>query len=169
MAVIRQTVHADIAAFPAIELSAAELFRSTDRAWVADDPPTAPEEHEEAIRRGHHWTALIDDEVAGFLLAERFGTALYLAEIAVARPFQRQGAGKALIAAAEAYATSAAFSSLTLTTYRDLPWNAPFYARLGFREIPPAELPRYLAVRLRAEAMAGHDPGLRCGMVKPIG
>ncbi len=169
MAIIRPTRLADIGALPAIEQSAGDLFRGTDRAWVADAPPTAPEEHEDAIRNGLHWTALIDDEIAGFLLAERFGSALHIGEIAVAAPHQRQGAGRALISAAEAYAASAAFAALTLTTYRDLPWNGPFYARLGFHEIPQAELPGHLAARLRAEALAGHDPRLRCAMVKRIG
>lgn len=169
MAVIRPTVMADIAAFPAVERSAGELFRETDRAWVADAAPAAPEAHEDAIRRGHHWTALIDGEVGGFLLAESLGDTLHIAELAVAAPYQRQGAGTALIGAAEAYAAGAAFASLTLTTYRDLAWNGPFYARRGFREIPRDALSNALAARLRAEAAAGHDPTLRCAMVKPIG
>ena len=34
---------------------------------------------------------------------------------------------------------------MTLTTYRDLPWNAPFYARHGFAVVPPAEWSTALA------------------------
>ena len=30
--------------------------------------------------------------------------------------------------------------ALTLTTYRDIPWNAPFYQRLGFAAVPEREL-----------------------------
>ncbi len=167
--IVRRTVVAYIPAFPAIELSAGGLFRDTDRAWVADAEPTPLVVHREAIAAGHHWTALVDDDPVGFLLAEQFGTALYIAELAVARPFQRKGVGRALMIAAEGYATDAAYAELTLTTYRDLPWNGPFYQKLGFRELPPEALPFHLAARLGAEAEAGHEPHLRCGMAKPLG
>jgi len=57
---------------------------------------------------------------------------------------------------------------VTLTTYRDLPWNGPYYSRLGFREIDLKEAgPGHLG-RLRAEAEAGHDPSRRCIMALPL-
>lgn len=165
---IRSSAMNDVPAFAVIERSAGELFRATDRAWIADEPPTRPADHEQAIAEAHHWSALVEGELVGFLLAERFGTALHICELAVALPFQRQGAGSALIAAAEAYAAAAAFMTVTLTTYRDLAWNAPFYARRGYREIPLAMMPGYLALLLQGEARNGHDPGLRCAMAKSL-
>jgi hypothetical protein len=53
---------------------------------------------------------------------------------------------------------------MTLTTYRDLAWNGPFYARLGFVEIEPDEAGPGHRETLRQEAAAAHDPARRCIM-----
>lgn len=167
-AVVRTSRVADVAAFAAVERSAAALFLGTDRAWIASEEPTETEAHRAAIAAGHHWTAMIEGEVAGFLLAQRFGDTLHVAELVVAAAHQRNGLGSKLLAAAESYAIAAAFGALSLTTYRDLAWNAPFYRRRGFRILAPAEVPRHLAAQLAAEAREGHDPALRCAMMKRL-
>jgi hypothetical protein len=51
-----------------------------------------------------------------------------------------------------------------LTTYRDLSWNGPFYARLGFVEVDPQQAGPGHVEKLREEAEAGHDPARRCVM-----
>jgi len=165
---VRASRVADIPAFAAVERSAAERFKGTDRAWVMADAPTVDEVHRTAIAEGHHWLAEVDGEIAGLLLAERLGETLHLAELSVAMPFQGRGIGTALIAAAERDARNAAFSALTLTTYRDIAWNAPFYRRRGFAELGREAIPRHLTERLEREARAGHDPALRCAMIKPL-
>ena len=70
------------------------------------------------------------------------------------------------MAALEEHARGIGATQVTLTTYRDLPWNAPFYRRLGFME--PPIMPAHLTNLLRLEAEHGHDPALRCGMVKTL-
>jgi hypothetical protein len=50
---------------------------------------------------------------------------------------------------------------LTLTTYRDVPWNGPFYRRSGFRVVPEASLGEGLLALRRAEATEGLDPETR--------
>jgi GNAT superfamily N-acetyltransferase len=165
---VRLTGGWDIPLLEPIERSAAEIFRGTDRAWVADDEPTSADEHLTAIAAGLHWLALADGEPAGFLLAERFGEAVHITEIAVAASHQRHGLGGKLIAAVEQRARGIGARALTLTTYRDLPWNAPFYRRLGFAELSADSLPAHLAAKLRSEVLAGHDPQLRCAMAKPL-
>ena len=58
---------------------------------------------------------------------------------------------------------------LTLTTFRAVTWNLPFYARLGFVEIPRETLRPELAAVVSAEADRGFDSdtravmGYRCG------
>jgi hypothetical protein len=49
--------------------------------------------------------------------------------------------------------------ALTLITFRGVPWNAPYYERLGFREMAPAELTPGLAARWAAAPGAGRDGG----------
>lgn len=57
---------------------------------------------------------------------------------------------------------------MTLTTFRDVPWNAPFYARAGFRELAAAELSPELAELVREEAARGLDPERRVVMRCPL-
>jgi hypothetical protein len=58
---------------------------------------------------------------------------------------------------------------LTLTTFRAVPWNFPFYTHLGFVEIPRETLRPELAALVSEEADRGLDPdtrvimGYRCG------
>ena len=53
---------------------------------------------------------------------------------------------------------------VTLTTFRDVPWNMPFYARLGFTVISAAQLSPALRARVQDEARRGLDPLTRVAM-----
>ena len=100
----------------------------------------------------------------GFAFAEPFEDALHLWELAVRLDAQRQGAGRALVMAVAADARARNLPAVTLTTFRDIPWNGPFYARLGFIEVPHAEAnPRLGGLRAH-EASLGLDVANRCAM-----
>ena len=47
----------------------------------------------------------------------------------------RQGVGSALLDAACAWAKARGYQAITLTTYADIAWNAPFYQTRGFVEL----------------------------------
>jgi hypothetical protein len=53
---------------------------------------------------------------------------------------------------------------VTLTTFRDIPWNAPFYARLGFHELTDCELTPALQARVVEEAAHGLPTEMRVVM-----
>ena len=72
------------------------------------------------------------------------------------------------MAAAIDHARWAFHPAVVLTTYRDVPWNKPFYARHGFVELRRDALPAGLAAKLQAEAARGHDPARRCAMAKVL-
>jgi hypothetical protein len=55
---------------------------------------------------------------------------------------------------------------VTLTTFRDVPWNAPFYRRLGFEVVD--ELPSGLAAIRAHEAMAGDDDFGPCVAMRKV-
>lgn len=59
----------------------------------------------------------------------------HLQQLAVRRAHQRGGVGTSLVEAAAAEARARGYRRLTLSTYRDVPWNGPWYARLGFTEL----------------------------------
>jgi hypothetical protein len=54
--------------------------------------------------------------------------------------------------------------AVTLTTFRDVPWNMRFYARLGFEEIQAATLSPTLRAVLEDEVRRGLDPVRRVAM-----
>ena len=159
----------DLEKLASIERSAASVFRDVELSWLADGETMESDLLAELCREGTLWVAADEgDEPVGFLAAHELDGKFYIAEVSVARSHQRQGIGAQLIAAAADHARTMGFSAVTLTTYRDLAWNGPFYARLGFAEIAPAEAGPDHAGKLRAEAEAGHDPSRRCIMVMSL-
>jgi GNAT superfamily N-acetyltransferase len=161
---IRLAQAGDAAILPGIEASAGLLFKSLpDLAWIADEPIGAAEDFLGAIATGTVWLA--EDRsngVVGELRGEVFGDALHVVELAVAKDFQRLGLGRRLIDAAATWARTRGLKAMTLTTFRHVAWNAPFYARYGFIELSPTELDE----RLRATVRAEENRGLpnRCAM-----
>jgi len=80
----------------------------------------------------------------------------------------RRGFGKALIEQVAAWARERGAPSLTLTTFVEVAWNAPYYERLGFRLLGDDELgPELRAIRAR-EASLGLDRWPRAAMLRPL-
>lgn len=113
------------------------------------------------LSAGTLWVVDVDGVLVAFLAACVEGSRLHIDELDVRQDQQGQGLGRRLLAEAEAWARARGLQRLSLTTFRAIPWNAPFYARVGFREWtdPPATL----AQRLRQEAARGLPD--RCAMV----
>jgi ribosomal protein S18 acetylase RimI-like enzyme len=59
----------------------------------------------------------------------------HLEQLSVLPDQQRRGIGAALTRAAMDEARAQGFDRLSLCTYRDVPWNGPFYRGLGFTEV----------------------------------
>jgi GNAT superfamily N-acetyltransferase len=92
----------------------------------------------------------------------------YLAEIDVLPTHAGRGIGKALIAEVIRWARGLDATHLTLTTFRHLPFNAPFYARLGFEEIPVERQGPEIRAQPEKEAGLGLDPAKRVAMWYPL-
>lgn len=75
----------------------------------------------------------------------------HLEQVSVHPDAMRHGVGSALVRAAMEEARWAGHERLSLATYRDVPWNGPFYAGHGFAEI---ERPTPWQVRLREHEVA---------------
>lgn len=157
----------DAAAFPAIERSAARAFGQVEGLESLVDGWTMPvERHRLLIAKGHCLTASVDDAIAGFLVGERFGRALHIHEMSVAENFQQRGIGAGLVRACGIDAANAGCECLTLTTFAEVPWNAPFYRRLGFELITDlAAWPR-LSASLREERASFGEVQKRIAMVR---
>ena len=163
---VRPMREEDAAVLPAVERSAGAVFRAVpDLAWIADDDVLSAADHRRFVQEGMAWVAVdARDRPFGFLSAERAGDELHVWQIAVHERQQGQGHGRALIGTAITWAEAHDLAAITLTTFRDLPWNEPFYRRLGFRTLQPDALGDRLAQVLQKEAAHGLPPDRRCAM-----
>lgn len=112
------------------------------------------------------WMAEIEGEPAGFLAGRVDGPRLHIDEVDVMRGRQGRGLGRALLRTAVAHARANGLSALSLTTFRNVPWNAPFYAAFGFREWDPADAPASIRQALIYEAARGLTN--RCAMIMEL-
>ena len=167
---IRPTRPGDISLLPPIEVSAGQAFRTIpELAWIADDDVLSEAQHQQLLRVGYCWVATDDgDQPVGFLAARPCATTLHIEELAVAGDRQGQGIGRALMQHVVAVARRETFAQLSLTTFRDVAWNAPFYASLGFRMLDDSDMPELLGAILDQEAAHGFPPRSRCAMVLPL-
>jgi GNAT superfamily N-acetyltransferase len=163
----RPTTAHDVVSLPAIERAAGQRFRAwPELAWLADGDVISVEQHRDYVEQGLSWLALAADRPVGFLLAEAHPLSLFIVELSVDLDWQGKGIGRQLIACAAEHARKKGLTSLTLTTFRDVPWNAPFYEKLGFEYV--TELTPELGEKREEEAAHGLAYNSRCAMRLPL-
>lgn len=135
-----------------MEKRAAERFRAHGYAAIADLPAASPEAFA-ATWAGHDVVVAVapDGRPVGFAAATPVDAFLHLAELSVDPDHGRKGLGRTLVEAVDALARARGLAGVTLTTFRDVPFNEPFYAGLGFAELPLADAPDQLRRRFHAE------------------
>jgi GNAT superfamily N-acetyltransferase len=164
--VIRPAVRDDAVHLPDIERSAGALFGTLpDLAWVASGGVMSADAHERLIAAGTCWVAEdSESRLIAFLSAEQFEQDLHIWEISVHASVQGQGIGRRLIEAAVDHARHHGLKAVTLTTFRDVGWNEPYYARRGFETLAATLLSPRLCDTLNAEIAHGHPRERRCAM-----
>lgn len=156
-----------LTALPAVELAAATRFAGWNvppRVFTDVTPGAALVA---AQAEGLLWVALAPGgRPVGFALVSRSGERAHLEELDVVPEHSGRGLGAALIAEVEAWARAHGCTELTLTTYRDVPWNGPLYLRRGFDPVddPDSEL----MARLRDEQSRGFATMPRIAMLKRV-
>ena len=153
-----------------VERAAARLFVGVDvTLGLADVTPL--DAFQDALSEERLWVALDGrGAVVGFalVLLSRAHPRAHLAELDVHPDHGRRGLGAALVEAVCDWAAESGLEAVTLTTFRGVPWNAPWYRRVGFRDIGTAELDDELRRILRAEVDHGLDPDQRVAMRRPL-
>jgi GNAT superfamily N-acetyltransferase len=139
-----------------IERSAAQLFVDTPYAFVADDLPLSLDFVVRQFKSGRVWVAVDDRQtIVGYAIAEDIDGAAYLRQIDVEPAFGRRGIGRKLVECVCRWAKEQHYRRILLSTFLDIEWNAPFYAKLGFQILAEDELtPSFQQIR-RKEAAAG--------------
>ncbi len=110
----------------------------------------------EAMRDGGLWVALdADAKPVGYGLLQCVDGAALLAQLDVHPDHGRRGLGAALVRRIIETARSRGADALYLTTFAQVPWNAPFYTRLGFVALTEADQPRWVREILAEERDRG--------------
>ncbi|OCC13219.1 GNAT family N-acetyltransferase [Streptomyces sp. PTY087I2] len=159
---IRSARRSDLPLLQEIERAAGEPFRALGMAFVADDDPPPLDLLESYRQAGRCWVATdplsaTGDRPLGYVLADPVDDALHIEQVSVDPAAARRGIGRDLIAHLAALAARRGMTALTLTTFTDVPWNAPYYARIGFRILTEPELTDGLRTIRAEEAQHGLD------------
>jgi ribosomal protein S18 acetylase RimI-like enzyme len=168
--VVRPASVDDVPAMQAVSIAAAERFRGVDDPRIArsaDAPPYWTEGLERASREQRAWVAVDDGgSVVGFAVAWVVDGEGHLDELAVVPEHGRRGVGRALVDEVVAWTVAQDLASITLTTFRDVPWNAPYYEKLGFHVVEP--LTPVLQALIDQQATWGLEPSLRVVMRRSL-
>lgn len=167
---IRLAREEDAEFLPDIELAAGQLFLGVEGlAGVAGMHAIPADRQRSYIRKGHCLVAEADGALIGFLSTEPCGRELAIREFSVHPDWQGQGIGAVLLRAVGIDAHNAGFSAITLTTFDDVPWNGPFYARHGYVTVEDLEAHPRLREEIEAEIANGLPRGRRIAMIRFLG
>jgi len=108
------------------------------------------------------------DPPAGFAHVLELEGLAHLEQLAVRPAMFRRGIGTALVRAALAEAGRRGYGEISLCTYADVPWNAPFYRLLGFEEVA-APGPLHRRMREHEQEIGLDRHGRRVVMTARIG
>ncbi|MFS8201071.1 GNAT family N-acetyltransferase [Streptomyces sp. CWNU-52B] len=165
---VRAATSADLPLLQDIERAAGEPFRIFGMPEIADDEPPPLDFLERFRKAGHAWIA--EDStgrLVAYLIGEPLDGAFHIEQVSVHPDAAHQGVGRTLISYAAERARRQGLSGLTLTTFAKVPWNAPYYERLGFRVLAEPELTPGLRGIRAAEADHGLDRWPRVCMYRP--
>ncbi|MBA2378129.1 MAG: GNAT family N-acetyltransferase [Blastocatellia bacterium] len=133
---IRQARASEIERLREIEQAASGMFADTAYAREVTDEELAAAFLGEQVRNERLWVAVGDGgEPVGFAAVMIIDGRAHLHELSVHPEHGRRGLGRRLTEAVCEWADAAEFEGVTLSTYRSVAWNMPFYERLGFSEM----------------------------------
>lgn len=119
---------------------------------MVNGPPASPVDFGTMLESCHVAVACDGkDRPVGLAASQPIGQDLHLRLLAVDPDHGRRGLGTDLVREILAHGRRIGANRTTLSTFRGIPFNQPFYERLGFRELPLNEASDGLLERFRAE------------------
>lgn len=158
----------EVSTLPQMQVEAGQLFHQLGMALVAEGPLPEVVVFARAQRAGRLLVAVDDDRVVGFALIGVIDDTLHLDQVTVAPTYGSRGTGRRLMLAVEDHARATGHHRITLTTFRDVSFNGPFYESMGWRAQPDDTLTPGLAALRKEEAEAGLDAWPRQAMVRHL-
>ena len=168
--VVRAATVEDVPRIQAVEVAAGERFRGVEDpriARCAEAPPYSSAGLERASVEQRAWVA-VDDRgwIVGFAVAWVVDGEGHLDELAVAPTHGRRGVGRSLVDEVVAWTAAQGLTSVTLTTFRDVPWNGPYYEKLGFHVV--STLTPAVQALVDEQTTWGLEPSLRVVMRRSL-
>ncbi len=158
----------DVPKVAPLEKAAAELFRTIGMDAVADDPPIADTILLQAVEDNRLWVAVEYGVLKAYLLGDFLPQSLHIEQVTVHPDAARRGLGALMIESVSADPRSKQRGLLTLTSFANVPWNGPYYERIGFVDIPESEWPEGVAEKVAADSKHGLDVWPRLVMQRVI-
>lgn len=157
---VREADPSEFAALREIEVAADDLYRTVGIGPFASVP--SDDHFEQAA------VVLVSGTPpVGFACVDIVDGVAHLWQVSVVPAASREGRGTALVDAVCDWARRQGYEAVTLTTFRDVPWNAPFYARMGFRPLGRLT-PELARIRAHERAIGDDDFGVRIAMRKDL-
>jgi len=163
---LRLAIAADLAHLASIEEDGVNLLNEAGAELPTDVKLLSPEILEKCLQEGLLVVATSpQDHPVGFLAAAERDEFLYLGELDVAVGWRRLGIGRALVTWGIEEARRRSLRGAMLTTDKLVPFNAPFYARVGFVPTEESVVPPSLRRILEAERESGLKAERRIAML----
>lgn len=163
---IRAGTTADFALLPAIEDDADRRFELWGYGFCRDVDCLDSLAAARGLAEGLLWLAVVDGKPVGFACGWTVDGQGHLAELSVLGAHGGRGIGRSLLQAFEHAARARGHRRVTLLTYIDVPWNAPWYRRQGYEAfVPDTRMPELLAL-CADEQVRGIEQAPRTAMVK---
>jgi GNAT superfamily N-acetyltransferase len=166
---IRLAREDDFARLQDIEMAAGRAFAGAGMPSVADGEPFSVAELLSFQSDGRAWVVPDEQDVPiAYLVAEWVDGNVHIEQVSTHPDAAGRGLGRDLIEHVAGWARGRGAPALTLTTFVEVPWNGPYYERLGFRRLAPGEETAGLRAIRAAEAAHGLDRWPRCCMRRDL-
>lgn len=151
-----------------IERVSATRLLGTDLAALADDEPTDTAILEDRLNANNLWVAILGDTPVAFVMFREVEACAYVEQIDVLPSHAGRRLGALLLDRVAEIARDRGLAGLTLSTFKDVPFNAPYYRRLGFVDLPDASLSPGLREIRREHLARGLDESRRTFMRREV-
>ncbi|GAA4596567.1 GNAT family N-acetyltransferase [Actinoplanes octamycinicus] len=152
-----------------IEVEAGRMFLAVRMDRVAGDDPLPVAELRDYVRDGRAWVAVDDaGRPVAYALARWVDGLAHVEQVSVHPAAAGRRLGAALIERVADWGRERGAAALTLTTFAEVAWNAPYYERLGFQRLPDAGLTPGLRAIRAEEAAHGLDEWPRLAMRRAL-
>ncbi|QIS24198.1 GNAT family N-acetyltransferase [Nocardia terpenica] len=136
---------------------------------VAEDEPPSIEHLRAFAHDGRAWVIADETDIPiAYLILDVVDGNAHIEQVSVHPDHAGRRLGRDLIEYAAEWAVARGIPALTLTTFTEVPWNGPYYERLGFHRLPVAQETPGLRAARAAEAAHGLDAWPRACMRREL-